>query len=64
MELGRFALHLISMEEMRVERFQDGLQSRIRIQVARLHIKDFHRLENVASIVKGKHFSLAAATMS
>lgn len=41
MELERFAPHLISMESMRMEQFQDRLQTHIRAQVVCLEIKDF-----------------------
>ncbi|KAF5469513.1 hypothetical protein F2P56_013578, partial [Juglans regia] len=52
MELGRFAPHLIATEEMRAERFQEGLLPQIRRQVACLEIQNFQRLVNVASIAE------------
>ncbi|XP_035550038.1 uncharacterized protein LOC118349468 [Juglans regia] len=52
MDLGRFAPHLIATEELRVERFQEGLRHEICRQVAYLRIKDFQELVDLASIVE------------
>ncbi|KAF5471874.1 hypothetical protein F2P56_008638 [Juglans regia] len=54
MELGRIAPHLISMQNMQVRKFQDGLQPRIRNQVAFLQIENFLELVNVASIAEAE----------
>lgn len=39
-KFGRFARHLIATEEMRTERFQEGLRQQIRRQVAFLQIQN------------------------
>ncbi|XP_041025351.1 cold shock protein 2-like [Juglans microcarpa x Juglans regia] len=52
MELGRFATHLIATEELRVERFQEGLRHDIRRQVACLQIVDFQKLVDLATIAE------------
>ncbi|XP_035546655.1 uncharacterized protein LOC118348672 [Juglans regia] len=52
MELGRFAPHLIATEELRVERFQEGLRQDIRRQVACLQIMEFQKLVDLASIAE------------
>lgn len=44
MDLGRFNPCHISTKSMRMERFQDGLQERIRAHVACIKIKDFQKL--------------------
>ncbi|XP_040998156.1 uncharacterized protein LOC121244199 [Juglans microcarpa x Juglans regia] len=51
-ELGKFATHLIATEEMRIERFQEGLRREIRRQVACLQIPTFQQLVEVVSIAK------------
>ncbi|XP_035547396.1 uncharacterized protein LOC118348923 [Juglans regia] len=50
MELGRFAPHLIATEKMQAQKFQAGLNPRIRIYVARFRIHNFQELVNVAAI--------------
>ncbi|KAF5442051.1 hypothetical protein F2P56_036924 [Juglans regia] len=52
MDLGRFAPHLIATEELRVERFQEGLRHDIRRQVACLQIMEFQKLVDLASIAE------------
>ncbi|XP_035540236.1 uncharacterized protein LOC118344218 [Juglans regia] len=51
-ELGKFATHLIATEEMRIERFQEGLRREIRRQVACLQIPTFQQLVEVATIAE------------
>ncbi|KAF5471234.1 hypothetical protein F2P56_011686 [Juglans regia] len=51
-ELGKFATHLIATEEMRIERFQEGLHREIRRQVACLQILTFQQLVEVATIAE------------
>ena len=51
-ELGRFAPHLIATEEMRAERFQEGLRPDIRRMVVSLRISTFQGLVDVATLVE------------
>ncbi|KAF5458523.1 hypothetical protein F2P56_022546 [Juglans regia] len=51
-ELGKFSTHLIATEEMRIERFQEGLRREIRRQVACLQIPTFQQLVEVATIAE------------
>ncbi|XP_035547777.1 probable serine/threonine-protein kinase PBL5 isoform X1 [Juglans regia] len=59
-ELGRFALHLISTEKMRAWKFQEGLQPKIRSQVACFMISNFQELVDVASIAEAEQRNLVA----
>ncbi|XP_062170953.1 uncharacterized protein LOC133876716 [Alnus glutinosa] len=52
MELARFAANLIPDEETMAERFENGLNPRIRERVICLEIKDYARLVEVASLAK------------
>ncbi|KAF5465282.1 hypothetical protein F2P56_015302 [Juglans regia] len=58
MEIGRFAPHLIGIEHMQAQKFQDGLQPRIQNQVTCLQIENFQELVNATSIVEAKQRSL------
>ncbi|KAF5443101.1 hypothetical protein F2P56_035689 [Juglans regia] len=60
MELGRFAPHLIGTEKMQAKKCQDGLQPRIRNQVACLRIENFQELVNLASITEAEQRRLIA----
>jgi hypothetical protein len=61
MELARFAANLIPDEETKAERFENGLNPRIRERVICLEIKDYARLVEVASLAeKGIQESAAA----
>ncbi|XP_041016255.1 uncharacterized protein LOC121258783 [Juglans microcarpa x Juglans regia] len=60
-ELGKFATHLIATEEMRIERFQEGLRREIRRQVACLQILTFQQLVEVASIAEREFIDPVAA---
>ncbi|KAG7967768.1 hypothetical protein I3843_08G116100 [Carya illinoinensis] len=51
-ELGRFALHLIATEEMRADRFQEGLRPDIRRMVVSHRISTFQELVDVATLVE------------
>lgn len=53
-ELLRFVVYLIPDEEMKAQRFQEGLHPQFRERVALLEIKDFSRLVNVAAIAGGE----------
>lgn len=55
MELGRFGPHLIATEEMQAEKFQEGLDHKIRLQVASFFISKFQELVDVASIVEDEY---------
>jgi hypothetical protein len=50
LELSRFAPNLVPDEESKVERFENGLNSRIKGKVISHEIKDFTRLVDVASL--------------
>ncbi|KAF5445020.1 hypothetical protein F2P56_034103 [Juglans regia] len=63
-ELGRFAIHLIATEELRAERFQEGLRPQIRRQVACLQIQNFQRLVEVASIAEQERGTVAGSPSS
>jgi hypothetical protein len=52
MELARFAANLIPEEETKAERFENGLNPRIRERVICLEIKEYARLVEVASLVE------------
>jgi hypothetical protein len=52
MELARFAANLIPDEETKAERFENGLNPRIRERVVCLEIKDYARLVEVASLAE------------
>jgi hypothetical protein len=52
MELARFAANLIPDEETKAERFENGLNPRIRERVICLEIKDYARLVEVASLAE------------
>ncbi|XP_062170374.1 uncharacterized protein LOC133876106 [Alnus glutinosa] len=52
MELARFAANLIPDEESKAERFENGLNPRIRERVICLEIKDYARLVEVASLAE------------
>jgi hypothetical protein len=54
MELARFVANLISDEETKAERFENGLNPRIRERVICLEIKDYVRLVEVASLAERK----------
>jgi hypothetical protein len=61
MELARFAANLIHDEETKAERFENGLNPRIKERVICLEIKDFAKLVEVASLAKrGMQESTAA----
>ncbi|XP_041017940.1 uncharacterized protein LOC121260163 [Juglans microcarpa x Juglans regia] len=60
-ELGKFATHLIATEEMRMERFQEGLRREIRIHVACLQILTFQQLVEVATIAEREFIDHVAA---
>ncbi|XP_035545679.1 uncharacterized protein LOC118348309 [Juglans regia] len=60
MELRRFAPHLIGIEKIQAKKFQDGLQPRIRNQVACLQIENFQELINLAFIVEAEQRRLIA----
>lgn len=60
MELGRFTTHLISTEKMRALKFQEGLQPKIRSQVACFMISNFQELVDVASIAEAEKRNLVA----
>ncbi|XP_041016159.1 uncharacterized protein LOC121258682 [Juglans microcarpa x Juglans regia] len=64
MALGRFALHLISTQRMQAQKFQAGLQPRIRSQVACLIIENYQELVNVAAIIETEHKDLIALIIS
>jgi hypothetical protein len=51
-ELARFATNLIPDEESKAERFENGLNPRIKERVMCLEIKDYVRLVDVASIAE------------
>ncbi|XP_042961961.1 glycine-rich RNA-binding protein RZ1C-like [Carya illinoinensis] len=51
-ELGRFATHLIAMEEMQAEYFQDGLRPDIRRMVVCHRITTFHDLVDLATLAE------------
>jgi hypothetical protein len=52
MELSRFALNLVPDEETKAERFQNGLNPRIKGKVICHKIKDFTELVDVASLAE------------
>jgi hypothetical protein len=52
MELARFAVNLIPDEESKAERFENGLNPRIKERVICLEIKDFARLVEVALLAE------------
>jgi hypothetical protein len=52
MELARFAANLIPDEETKAERFENGLNPRIRERVICLEIKEYARLVEVASLAE------------
>lgn len=54
----RFALHLISIEKMHAQKFQGGLQPRIRNHVAYFRIDNFQELVNVASIAEAEQINV------
>jgi len=60
-ELARFAANLIPDEESKAERFENGLNPRIRERVICLEIKDYARLVEVASLAERGIRELAAA---
>ncbi|XP_062173811.1 uncharacterized protein LOC133879298 [Alnus glutinosa] len=51
-ELARFTANLIPDEESKVERFENGLNPRIKERVICLEIKDYARLMEVASLAE------------
>ncbi|KAF5465364.1 hypothetical protein F2P56_015380, partial [Juglans regia] len=59
MALGRFAPHLISTQRMQAQKFQAGLQPRVRSQVACLRIENYQELVNVAAIAEAEQRGLA-----
>jgi ribosomal protein L37AE/L43A len=61
MELARFAANLIPDEESKAERFENGLNPRIKERVICLEIKDYARLVEVASLAERGIRELAAA---
>jgi hypothetical protein len=61
MELARFVANLILDEETKAERFENGLNPRIRERVICLEIKDYARLVEVALLAeRGMRESIAA----
>jgi hypothetical protein len=52
MELARFTANLIPDEESKVERFENGLNPRIKERVICHEIKDYARLVEVASLAE------------
>ncbi|XP_041020441.1 uncharacterized protein LOC121262076 [Juglans microcarpa x Juglans regia] len=54
MELERFAPHLIATEKMQAQKFQAGLNPRIRSYVAGFLIHNFQELVNVTAITEAK----------
>lgn len=50
----RFVAYLIPDEEMKAQRFQEGLLPQFRERVALLEIKDFSWLVSVAAIAEGE----------
>jgi hypothetical protein len=61
MELARFALNLIPDEESKAERFENGLNPRVKEWVLCHEIKDYARLVKVESLAKRGIRELAAA---
>jgi hypothetical protein len=51
-ELARFAANLVPNEETKAERFENGLNPRIREMVIFLEIKDYTKLVEVASLAE------------
>ncbi|XP_041001627.1 uncharacterized protein LOC121247325 [Juglans microcarpa x Juglans regia] len=60
MELERFAPHLIATKKMQAQKFQSGLQPRIRSYVAGFCIDNFQELVNVAAITEVEQRNIAA----
>ncbi|XP_040999920.1 uncharacterized protein LOC121246017 [Juglans microcarpa x Juglans regia] len=52
MVLGRFAPHLFSTQRMQAQKFQAGLEPKIRSQVACLRIENYQELVNMAVIAE------------
>jgi hypothetical protein len=60
-ELARFGLNLIPDEESKVERFENGLNPRIKERVMCHEIRDFVKLVDIASVAeRGMRESFAA----
>jgi hypothetical protein len=61
MELARFTTNLIPDEESKAERFENGLNPRVKERVMCHEIKDYARLVEVASIAERGIRKVAAA---
>ncbi|KAF5442876.1 hypothetical protein F2P56_035488 [Juglans regia] len=60
MELGRFAPHLITTEKMQAQKFQTGLNPRIRNYVVGFCIHNFKELVNVEAITEAEQRNVIA----
>jgi hypothetical protein len=60
-DLARFAANLIPDEESKAERFENGLNPRIKEIVICLEIKDYARLVEVASLTEKEILETTAA---
>ncbi|KAF5458599.1 hypothetical protein F2P56_022620 [Juglans regia] len=60
MELERFAPHLIATEKMQAQKFQAGLNPRIRSYVAGFCIHNFQEMVNVVAIAEAEQRNVTA----